>query len=111
MAIVTTVTYVFNVNGDLTQPMVACRGIRQGEPISPLLFVLMMEYLSRLLSKMQMDQNFNFHAKCEKHRLSNLIFVDDVLLFCRGDIISDDMILSIVKLFSLSTGLVMNPQK
>ena len=52
MLTVTTVSYEFNVNGVLTKPMQACRGVRQGDPLSPLLFVAIMEYLSRLLIKM-----------------------------------------------------------
>ncbi|XP_058762795.1 uncharacterized protein LOC131636156 [Vicia villosa] len=111
MATVTSVSYVFNVNGELTHTMQACRGIRQGDPISPLLFVLMMEYLSRLLAKMQVNQNFKLHAKCEKLGLTNLTFADDILLFCRGEVNYVRLLLSTVESFSMSTGLVMNPQK
>lgn len=49
-------------------------------------FVIIMEYFNRLLVKMQLDHNFNHHARCEKISITNLSFVDDVLLFCRGDI-------------------------
>ncbi|XP_058748826.1 uncharacterized protein LOC131621805 [Vicia villosa] len=79
--------------------MKACRGITQGDPISPLLFVLMMEYLNRLLVKMQRDPKFKFHAKC------------DIILFCMGDTTSVNMMITIVKFFSMSIGLIVNPQK
>lgn len=64
MLVVKTVTYRFNINGELTAEMQAIIGVRQGDPISPMLFVVMMEYLNRLFVKMQKDPDFNHHAMC-----------------------------------------------
>lgn len=38
MIVVTSVSYRFNINGDYTRLMEAKRGIRQGDPISPIDF-------------------------------------------------------------------------
>lgn len=108
---VTTVSYMFNIMGEYTSILQAQRGIGQGDPISPFLFLLIMEYLTRLMQKMQLDPNFNHHAKCEKVKLTNLTFVDDILLFCRGDEISVQMMLETMNKFSTSTGMVMNSNK
>ncbi|CAK8543473.1 unnamed protein product [Lathyrus sativus] len=108
---ITTVSYIFNIMGEYTDILQAKRGIRQGDPLSPMFFVLIMEYMNRLLVKMQRDPNFNYHAKCEKLKITNLTFTDDVLLFCRGDDISMQMILNSFRDFSNSTGLIMNPNK
>ncbi|XP_058766071.1 uncharacterized protein LOC131639605 [Vicia villosa] len=89
----------------------ARRGLRQGDPISPLLFVIMMDYLDRLLRRMYTDPAFKFHSKCEKVGLTNLTFADDILLFCRGDAISVQMLLKTVQTFFESTGLVVNSKK
>ncbi|CAK8541096.1 unnamed protein product [Lathyrus sativus] len=70
-----------------------------------------MEYMNRLLVKMQKDPNFNYHTKCEKLQITNLTFADDVLLFCRGDEISLQTMLNTFKKFSNSTGLILNPNK
>ncbi|CAK8561649.1 unnamed protein product [Lathyrus sativus] len=108
---ITTVSYRFNIMGEYTDILQAKRGIRQGDPLSPMLFVLIMEYMNRLLMKMQRDPNFNYHAKCEKLKITNLTFTNDVLLLCRGDDISMQMILNSFKDFSNSAGLIMNPNK
>ncbi|XP_058785710.1 uncharacterized protein LOC131660481 [Vicia villosa] len=106
---VTTVSYKFNVN--LTDFMQAKRGIRHGDPLPPLLFVIIMEYMHRTMQKMQLDTNFKHHANCKKLKLTNLIFADDVLLFCRGDPTSVEKMQNAFKAFTDSTGLVANPTK
>ncbi|XP_058767357.1 uncharacterized protein LOC131641049 [Vicia villosa] len=83
---VTTITYRYNINGEHSKLMKAERGIRQGDPISPFLFVIVMEYMSRLLHQMQLNPNFDHHLKCEKLELTHLTFVDDILLLARGDV-------------------------
>ncbi|XP_058749143.1 secreted RxLR effector protein 78-like [Vicia villosa] len=65
MLAVSTVSYRFNVNGEYSHIMKTNRGVRQGDPISPYLFVIIMEYLDRVLYKMQKNHDFNHHVKCE----------------------------------------------
>ena len=62
------------------------RGLRQGDPLSPLLFLLIMEVLSRLLKK---TEEFNlisdFHVGAVNSVgvcIFHLLFVDDTILFC-----------------------------
>lgn len=45
MVCLTTISYTVNVNGECTELFEAKKGIWQGDPISPYLFVLCMEYL------------------------------------------------------------------
>jgi hypothetical protein len=51
MCCVTMARYAVKVNGELAAPVVPSRGIRQGDPISPYLFLLCTEGLSGLLQK------------------------------------------------------------
>ena len=63
-------------------------GLRQGDSLSPLLFLLVMEVLSRLLKKME-EGGFlrGFQANCYSQRglhISHLLFVGDTILFCNA---------------------------
>ena len=49
MNMVTTISYRFNVNDHHTDIIEAKRSLRQGGPISPMLFVIVMECLNRYL--------------------------------------------------------------
>ncbi|XP_058742458.1 uncharacterized protein LOC131614945 [Vicia villosa] len=110
MTAVSTDSYIFNVNRHHTDIMEAKRGLRQGDPISLMLFVIVMECLNRYLYKMQKDGDFNYHPKCDKLIIINLYFADDILLFSRGDNILAEMMMAYKK-FSKAKGLVVNPQK
>lgn len=85
--------------------MKAKRGLRQGEPISHLLFVVVMEYLHRSIQKLCKVHDFNFHAMCEKLEIINISFADDLLLFARGDIKSIELLIEKVIEFSRVTSL------
>lgn len=82
---VMTVSYVFNVNGDLTKPIKAKRGLRQGDPLSPYVVVLFMSYLRRCLGRLKNTSNFHFQPRCKKLNLTHVCFAVDLLLFSRGD--------------------------
>lgn len=85
------------------------RGIRQKDPLSPLVFVIIVEYLNMSFHKMRKNLNFYDHAKCVSHKITNLAFADDVLLFAMGDHISIEMMLNTLNKLFDSTNLKVNP--
>lgn len=99
------------INGSLEGFFKANSGLRQGDPISPYLFVICMEVLSSYLRKTERHQLFKFHWKCKGCSISHLMFADDVLLFCNGDADSINLLLSAVNDFGAASGLFINKEK
>ncbi|KAJ0907507.1 putative RNA-directed DNA polymerase [Helianthus annuus] len=52
------------------------------------------------------SEDFRYHSKCEKQKLINLCFADDLFLFSRGDQRSVKVIMEAINLFKDMSGLV-----
>jgi hypothetical protein len=77
------------VNGISSGFFTSSRGLRQGDPLSPLLFVVVMEALSRMLT-VTMDHGLltGFSVGSWNHEtlaVSHLLFADDTLIFCEAN--------------------------
>jgi len=83
---VSTVKFSILVNGALTSFFQSSRGIRQGDPLSRLLFVVVMEVLSRMLNASMLQgllSGFSVgFGDNEVLVVNNLLFADDALTFC-----------------------------
>lgn len=111
MLVVTTITYRFTINGKHTKIMKENRGLRQGDRMSPLLFVIVMEYMHKILHKLRYIPYFIFQSKCEKLHIININFADDLLLFAIGDSTSVKLLMKAFSDFSKSKSLIVNPAK
>ncbi|XP_074300064.1 putative mitochondrial protein AtMg01250 [Silene latifolia] len=76
--------FSIKVNGGVHGFFKGQSGLRQGDPLSPYLFVLSMEILSRYLRKLDTHPMVSLHPKCAKLKLTHLVFADDLMLFTRG---------------------------
>ncbi|XP_071724160.1 uncharacterized mitochondrial protein AtMg01250-like [Rutidosis leptorrhynchoides] len=103
------VSYSLMINGCAEGYFQGKRGLRQGDPISPMLFVIFMEYLSRLLSIVPPD--FKFHHACSELKLNYLYFADDLFIFCAGDVNSIAWIKGTLEHFHSVSGLPVNELK
>ena len=74
------------VNGSPSSFFESSRGIRQGDPFSPLLFLLVMEVLTKMLHRTEETGLINgFKARTslgEGISISHLLFADDTIVFC-----------------------------
>ncbi|XP_060968731.1 uncharacterized protein LOC133036230 [Cannabis sativa] len=103
--------YFLLLNGRIQGSFKGEKGLRQGDPLSPLLFVLIMEYLSRLLSQVSNKKEFGFHPLCKNLRLTNLCFADDLIIFCKGNMKSVELVNDAFQEFCQATGLSANKKK
>ncbi|XP_074305770.1 uncharacterized protein LOC141640991 [Silene latifolia] len=86
-------------------------GLRQGDPLSPFLFVMSMEILYRLLRRIHSKPQVSYHPKCGRLGLNHLIFEDDLMLFVRGDVPSVKAATQTLEEFAQLSGLYANPDK
>ena len=81
MNMVTTVKYHFRVNDELTDEVVPQCGLRQGDPISPYLFLICAEAFSCLLNATEERGETIGVCVCqEAPSINHLLFADDSLL-------------------------------
>lgn len=108
---VTSPHYTITLNGEVCGFLPGLQGLRQGDPLSPYLFVLSIEYLSRLFKARVDDSEFNHRPKCAKHNITHLAFADDLMLMARGDPISVEILAAILDEFGAASGLHANRLK
>ena len=108
---ITTSRFSISINGSLVGYFKGARGVRQGDPLSPYLFVLAMNVLSKMLNVVAKYGVFSFHLKCKKLELTHLCFADDLLIFSRGNLDSIVGIQNVMKQFYLFSGLHLNNSK
>jgi hypothetical protein len=87
------------------------KGLRQGDPISPYLFVLAMEDLTLLMEEAAASPHFGYHPKCAAVNLTNLCFADDLLVFSVATVSSVTTIIGALAEFEHLSGLKANPSK
>jgi hypothetical protein len=111
MACLNTVSFALLINGAATPFFHSERGLRQGFPLSPLLFLLVAECLSRALNHEARSGNLLGISIAPGHKITHLLFVDDILLFCNDRRRDAEKLAEILKMFHLATGMIINVQK
>ncbi|GLT96250.1 hypothetical protein SLE2022_138910 [Rubroshorea leprosula] len=88
------------------------RGLRQGDPLSPYLFILVMERLAHMIQRRVASRTWQpFKLSRGGVSLSHLFFADDLMLFAQASIAQLDIIMDCLNQFAKSSGLVLNLQR
>ncbi|GJR07706.1 putative RNA-directed DNA polymerase [Tanacetum coccineum] len=106
MECVSSTSFSISINGSLHGYFKGKRGLRQGDPMSPYLFTLVMEVLTLMLHRRaRATNNFTYHRYCSKLNIMNLCFADDLFLFAHGDVESARVIMDSLQEFKDASGL------
>lgn len=84
-----------------------CRGTRQGCPLSPLIFALLIEPLAQSIRSDPSIKGLELAG----HHHKTCLFADDILIFMSSPHISTPNLLRKLDQFAHISGLVINPQK
>ncbi|KAL4361181.1 hypothetical protein GQ457_04G021940 [Hibiscus cannabinus] len=100
------------LNGSPTRTFQISRGLRQGCPLSPLLFNIIVEVLRALLYKaVELGFFKRFHIESSREVISHLQFADDLIIFCGASETGIKNIVRILRGFELISSLKLNLQK
>jgi hypothetical protein len=98
------------VNGSPYSFFSSSRGLRQGDPLSPLLFMFVMEALSRMITA-AVSGGVLDGFRVGDASFSHLLFADDTLIFCDASSSKIQSLRSLLLLFEAVSGLKVNLAK
>lgn len=112
MQCIVTVSYSFIINGATRGFVQPGRGIRQGDPLSPYLFILCSEVLSGLCKSAQnkgLLKGISIATHCPS--LNHLLFADDTMFFCRANKKNSDSLKALLSTYESISGQLINKHK
>ena len=112
MECVTTVSYSIMVNGEPKGLIKPSRGLRQGDPLSPYLFLFCAEGLNALLRQAAATGDIHGFSLCRNGpKLTHLFFADDCLIFCRSTLEECAKIQELLAGYEAASGQMINREK
>ena len=112
MQCVSTVSYSFLLNNEVVGKVTPQRGIRQGDPLSPYIFILCGEILSGLCKKAQMNGLLpGIKVARNSPKINHMLFADDTMIFTKTDARSCSSLMDILHKYELASGQMINAHK
>ena len=112
MLCISSVSYSVIINGEACGNITPSRGIRQGDPLSPYLFLLCAESFSALIHKAARDNQISgmsIGRGCPI--ITHLFFADDSLLFCKAKDQECQKLVDILNSYEAASGQKINTDK
>ncbi|XP_072062197.1 uncharacterized mitochondrial protein AtMg01250-like [Arachis hypogaea] len=112
MECISTCSMSMLINGSPSKPFKMERGLRQGDPLSPFLFVLVVDVLHRMIGEAVRNRRISPLMVGRDHiELSHLQFADDTVLFCPPEEDTIKNYRRLLRCFQLMSGLSINFDK
>jgi ribonuclease HI len=112
MMCVTSVQYSVIVNGEPCGLFSPTRGLRQGDPISPYLFLICAEALSSMVTQANREGLLSGVPTSRRGpNISHLFFADDSVFFCRATLAQWSNLSAILHSYEVASGQKMNASK
>ena len=112
MACITTASYSVLINGQPHRHITPTRGLRQGNPLSPYLFLMCTEGLHGLINKAAIDGSIRGVSLCRNGpKLTHLLFADDSLIFYRAKEEECQTLLEVLAKYERASGQQINKAK
>ncbi|XP_074299001.1 secreted RxLR effector protein 78-like [Silene latifolia] len=109
---VSTVSSAALINGTAKEVFRPARGLRQGHPLSPYLFILCVEILSSLVRR-AVENNMLKGLRISSHApmISHLFFADDSIFFLRASETEAELLSVILRGYEKASGQLINLDK
>ena len=112
MNCISTVSYQFLINGQPNRNIIPERGICQGDPISPYVFILCANVLSGMLHKEAQSTNIHgWQIARGAPKITHLFFADDSLLFARANQKEGNTIKLVLHAYQTASGQTVSLEK
>ena len=112
MKCISSVSYQVLINGEAKGHIMPSRGLRQGDPLSPFLFILCTEVLISHIKHAESSKAITgIKIARENPPISHLLFADDSLFFCRADQPQCEELMRIIDVYGKASGQQLNKSK
>lgn len=106
------ISYSMLINGEPRGKITPSRGLRQGDPISPYLFLICAKGLSAMLRKKEREGKLKEVSVCRgAPQTSHLLFADNCIIFCRATIEEGRNMINVLKEYKGGSGQKLNKKK
>lgn len=100
-----TIWYRFRINGEYRGICRSFRGVRQGDPLSPLSFVLAQQVMSTNLNlAIQQGRITAYNVGRSDVPISNMFYADDVVIFTNGSSRSLSSFMALIRSYEYLRG-------